>query len=99
MKNSSIKAIQKQLSNGFKTIVSFGKHIQVTLTSSQIEKLQNQLRIARLLEPKQLWESVKLVDILAPQVSDMIVPFNEKWVKVKVQGTYNYMLNGELNVD
>lgn len=89
MKNSSINCVQKQLSNGYQTIVKFGKRIQVELTTNQIERLQNQLRIARLLELKQLWTSSILVNIGTVELPN--------WVKRIVDGTYKYSLHGELN--
>ena len=91
MKNSSINCIQKQLNNGFQTVVSFGKRIKKELTKQQIARLQNQLRVARLLEPKQLWTST----IVVPQMNESNIVIG--YIKQKVQGTYNYMLHGELN--
>ena len=91
MKNSSINCIQKQLNNGFQTVVSFGKKIKKPLTKQQITRLENQLRIARLLEPRQLWTST----IIVPQLneSNMVTGF----IKQKAQGTYVYVKHGELN--
>lgn len=92
MKSSSIKAIQKQLNNGYQTVVSFGKRIQKPLSSKRIENLQNQLRLARLLEPKQLWVSNRLEQMIHPTLGIVI---GSKIVKV--QGTYEYAIHGELN--
>ena len=92
MKNSSINCIQKQLNNGFQTIVSFGKKIQKPLSSRRIEQLQNQLRIARIMEPKMLWTS-KIHEPIINQLTGEIMAYVPKIV----QGTYSFAKHGELN--
>lgn len=91
MKNSSIKAIQKQLNNGYQTIISFGKRIQKPLTQQRIALLQKQLEIARSMEPKQLWTSKILKPIINELTGETVA-----YVPKIVQGTYNYSLHGEL---
>lgn len=92
MKNSSIKAIQKLLNNGYKTVVSFGKRIQVPLSKTRIKQLQNQLRIARITEPKILWTS-KVYEPIASQFTGETIAYVPK----PVQGTYSFAKHGKLN--
>lgn len=91
MRKSTITAIQKQLNDGFQTVVSFGKKVKKELTEQQITRLENQLRVARLLEPKQLWTSM----VVVPQYDGSGIVIN--FIKQKVQGTYVYSQHGELN--
>ena len=92
MKNSSINCIQKQLSNSFQTIVSFGKKIQKPLTKQRIALLQKQLGYARAMEPKQLWTS-KIYEPIINQLTGEVLAYVPKIV----QGTYSFTKHGELN--
>ena len=94
MKNSNIKCIQKQLNDGYQTIISFGKRIQKPLSKNRIKLLTKQLEISRLLQPKQLWTSNVLETIVHP-TTGLVIGYKT----IKVQGTYEFAIHGELNKD
>lgn len=91
MKNSSVKSIQKLLNNGYKTVVSFGKRIQVPLSSKRIEQLQKQLEYARATEPKILWTS-KIYEPIINQLTGEVMAYVPKIV----QSTYSFTKHGKL---
>jgi hypothetical protein len=91
MKNSNPRAIQKKLNNGYKTVVSFGKRIQIQLSKKQIEKLEFDLACYRKQLPVYLWTSVQFVTKV---VNNLPIQ-----VKQAVQGTYCRALHGELKLN